>query len=272
MDPHTPYTPGLDHDHWGGERLRELQAEMDNQVWEFYGGQRPWWQITALATLYDGAIHQVDTQIRRIVETLRWRGEFENTLLVVTGDHGDGFGERSKVRPDMRVAGHQARGIDETLLHVPLVVKHPGQNDPDRVPEVASLTEFPTVVRAVLNGEYDGTEFAPEEPVVATSYGLDEQKEEMASQYCDDIERFRETAHAVYEGSGNEVIEYVTWGDSEATLRVYDAETAATVSQDGGDRVREVVDTFAPQDVLESSEGDDLTDSAKKRLEDLGYV
>lgn len=272
MDPHTPYMPGPDHDHWGGERLQALQAEMDNQVWEFYGGQRPWWQITALAALYDGAIHRADAQIRRIVETLRRGGEFEDTLLVITGDHGEGFGERCNVRPGLRVAGHQARGIDETLLHVPLVVKHPGQDDPDRVCEVASLTEFPTVVRSALDGDCDGTEFSPDGPVIATSYGLDEQKAEMGARYCDDLERFRGTAHAVYQGRGDEVIKYVTWGDNEATLRIYDAQTAVTLSRDGGDRVREVVDGTEQRDVLETGDSEGLTDNTKARLEDLGYV
>ena len=151
MDGHLPYLPDEEYDEWGGTKLRKLQDEMDDQVWEFNGGQRAWWQRKALEGLYDGTIRQMDAQLRRIVETLDDRGELENTLLVVTADHGEGFGEPSRIRPDARVAAHGA-GIHEALQHVPLVVKRPGQSEGAVVEEPASLTEFPRVVRAAREG------------------------------------------------------------------------------------------------------------------------
>ena len=54
MDAHQPYEPVPTFDHWGGDRLRTLQSEIDS-FWEFNGGRRPWWQRNAL-TAYDGAI------------------------------------------------------------------------------------------------------------------------------------------------------------------------------------------------------------------------
>jgi arylsulfatase A-like enzyme len=128
MDAHLPYLPDREHDRWGGKKLRSLQDEMDDQVWEFNGGQRPWWQRKALEGLYDGTIHQMDAQVDRIVRELRARGELEDTLLVVTSDHGEGFGEPSRIRPNARVAAHGA-GIHEVLCHVPLVVSGPGQSE-----------------------------------------------------------------------------------------------------------------------------------------------
>jgi len=140
MDAHTPYSPSPDHDHWGGKRARRLQDSMDNQIWEFYGDRRPWWQLSPLEGLYDGAIHRIDEQIRHIVTELKSKDAFDNTLLVVTSDHGEGFGDRSLIRNRFRVVGHQARGLEESLLHVPLLVKSPGQTDAETVTTIASLT------------------------------------------------------------------------------------------------------------------------------------
>jgi arylsulfatase A-like enzyme len=43
--------------------------------------------------LYDGEIRFTDTQIARLVDTLRAKGLYDKTIIVITGDHGEGFGE-----------------------------------------------------------------------------------------------------------------------------------------------------------------------------------
>jgi arylsulfatase A-like enzyme len=150
MDAHFPYEGGA-YDQWGGERLTRLQDSMDDQVWEFVGGQRPWWQREALEALYDGTIHQMDTQLRRLVETLERRGTLEDTLLVITSDHGECFGEYSHVQPT-RLAGH-GPGIAEELVHVPLVVRDPATDGGNTVSAPASLTRFPSAVDAARRGD-----------------------------------------------------------------------------------------------------------------------
>lgn len=279
MDGHLPYLPDHEHDKWGGSKLRNLQNDMDDQVWEFNGGQRPWWQRKALEGLYDGTIHQMDTQLRHVVKTLEQRGELNDTLLVITSDHGEGFGEpslirgdRNSSRPNARVAAHGA-GIHEVLTHVPLVVQFPKQTSAATVSEVASLTEFPTVVRNVRSGVDTRGGFVPDGPVIASSHGLEEPMEERAERYTGDFYRFNGDCRAVYEGSGNDVTKYLSWREKRATVEVNSVKSVFKKKNDDGGHVDEVFSEIIELDTREDSGGfEDIDDATQQRLEDLGYV
>lgn len=273
MDGHLPYEPGDEHDRWGGSRLRDLQAEMSDQVWEFNGGKRPWWQRRALEGLYDGTIHQIDSDIRRLVGALKERGEYEDTLIVITSDHGEGFGEMSRVRPDARVTAHGA-GIHECLLHVPLLVKRPGQSTGSRTGEVASLTKFPDAVRAVLNDRDDAGLFVPDGPVFASSHGLEEPMEERALKHVDDLWRFNGPALAVYEDAEYGVRKYMSWRTEHgAEIRSVTAKESYIVSDEyGNEQANEVFADVKDVGVRTDAEQTDLDESTQRRLKDLGYI
>jgi len=74
-------------------------------------------QTEALVALYDGGIRHVDTRLSEWFGELERRGLLENTLVIVTADHGEALMQRGKV------AGH-GDFYDEGL-HVPLLVRHP---------------------------------------------------------------------------------------------------------------------------------------------------
>jgi arylsulfatase len=279
MDAHHPYEPAAEHDRWGGERLRGLQDDIEDVKWEFNGGHRPWWQRRALEGLYDGAIRQVDAELERLVTELERRGELDETFLVVCSDHGEGFGEPSRVRPGARVASHSV-GAHEVLLHVPLLVRYPGQEAGRRVEEVASLVGFPDAVRGALDGDGpDATPFVPDGPVVATAHGLDDAVRERAARYCEDLTPYTATSRVVYEGAGTDVRKYVTWRDEAVEIRVRDAGTSFRVTPPGerderaADRVAEAFERVEDHGVREGGSGvEDLDDDAYQHLEDLGYV
>ncbi len=67
---------------------------------------------------YDGEIAYVDEQIGRFLAFLEQRGELDNTLVVLTADHGEGLGEHGELTHSTLL--HQA------TLHVPLVLAGPG--------------------------------------------------------------------------------------------------------------------------------------------------
>ncbi|GAD53520.1 choline-sulfatase [Halarchaeum acidiphilum MH1-52-1] len=273
MDAHLPYLPSSEHDLWGGKELRKLQSDMDDQVWEFSSGERPWWQRRALEGLYDGTIHQMDAEIERLVSELEARDKLENTLVVVTADHGEGFGEPSRIRPDSRVAAHST-GIHEVLTHVPLLAHFPGETDRSVVSDVASLTRFPSVVEAVVDGDSDPERrFIPENHAIVSSHGLEEPMENRARRYVDDLYRFNGDARAVYEGSGDDVSKYVSWRNRRATVLSHDAKSSYRRTEDDEGRVDATFDQFTDRGVREDSGGmDDVDDATKQRLEDLGYV
>ncbi len=65
-------------------------------------GNFPMEEIIAAKRTYCAAISFVDEQIGRVLETLRARGELENTIILFTSDHGDMMGDQHmwrKCRP-----------------------------------------------------------------------------------------------------------------------------------------------------------------------------
>lgn len=72
----------------------------------------------AVKDLYANSLAYVDAQIAKVVEFLRERGLWEETILVVTGDTGQAFFEHG-------FAGHGG-ALYEEVVRVPLVIRAPG--------------------------------------------------------------------------------------------------------------------------------------------------
>ncbi|HEY2388147.1 MAG TPA: sulfatase [Candidatus Binatia bacterium] len=90
---------------------------------------------------YEEEIRYTDDQLRRLWQTVTALGIADDTLLVVTSDHGEEFGEHGAL-------DHGSHLYDETLL-VPLVMRAPGVIPARlRVAEAVGLIDvFPTVAR-----------------------------------------------------------------------------------------------------------------------------
>jgi len=69
--------------------------------------------------LYAGDVHDADGFLGEVVSLLKQRGLYDNTVIVVTSDHGENLGEHG-------LLDHQL-GVFEHLLAVPLVVYAPGR-------------------------------------------------------------------------------------------------------------------------------------------------
>lgn len=272
MDAHHPYDPDPQYDQWGGERLQELQRDIDSYIWEFNGGQRPWWQRKALEGLYDGCIRQLDAALKELVTALKRRGALSDTLLVVTADHGEGFGEPSSLRPGARAVGHGNGGAHEVLLHVPLLVSYPDQSDARTVESVCSLTRFPDVVDAAVEGADQGDPFTDSsEPVLAFGSSLNDRMRRNAEQYCDDLSPYEAETNVLYEDADDGTVrKLATWRSSTMEMVVRNAITSYPVSTEGVERVTEVFSELESQGVTQGTE--EVQGDVQQRLEDLGYA
>ena len=96
--------------------------------------------------LYDGGIRHADMRIGLLFDEMRRRGLYENTLIVVTSDHGEEFADHD---PDRFYNAHCISGYDE-LLHVPLIMKLPGGRRAGTVvPDQVELIDLaPTILEA----------------------------------------------------------------------------------------------------------------------------
>jgi arylsulfatase A-like enzyme len=66
---------------------------------------------------YDGAIAYVDEQIGQLIDELQRRSLLDRTVVVVTSDHGESFGERGFLL--------HANSLYRETIHVPLIFRYP---------------------------------------------------------------------------------------------------------------------------------------------------
>src|SRR5229473_3299504 len=91
---------------------------------------------------YDGEIAFADAQVGRLLAFLKAKDVYRNTLIVLSGDHGESLGEH----------GEKTHGffIYNATLHVPVIFHLPGGVSAKTMPELVSLADLmPTVLKAL---------------------------------------------------------------------------------------------------------------------------
>lgn len=93
-----------------------------------------------LINLYDAEIAYVDSEIGKVVAELKKLGLYDNTLIVLNSDHGEGFGEHKKYYHGVTVYDEMAR--------VPLIIKPPHARNKNKVVwgQVRNIDIMPTVL------------------------------------------------------------------------------------------------------------------------------
>ncbi len=95
---------------------------------------------------YDSEVHRTDEMIGDLVEKMRQSGLLEDTVIVITSDHGESFGGHGYMQHGPRV--------DESVMHVPLILWLPEGHE-DRRPgtvvdaQVRVIDVFPTLMDAI---------------------------------------------------------------------------------------------------------------------------
>ncbi|QDV07563.1 Arylsulfatase [Planctomycetes bacterium Poly30] len=95
--------------------------------------------------MYDPELAFMDMQIRRVVQWLEENGQMDNTIIVVTADHGQGLSEGMKNQGWMK-----HRLLYEWSVHVPLIIRIPGFGAATVVPDqVRTIDIVPTLLEAL---------------------------------------------------------------------------------------------------------------------------
>ncbi len=153
LDPHHPYEPAAAFDQVFANKerpkppfldeLRRLStAEQTRRLLQLADASSATAaeDFRALLDLYDGEIAQTDAQIGRVLTRLDELGLDQRTAIVFTADHGEEFLDHDSW-------GHSHTLYDE-LIHVPLILHRPGQEDPGAVRDelVRTLDIAPTLL------------------------------------------------------------------------------------------------------------------------------
>jgi arylsulfatase A-like enzyme len=96
----------------------------------------------ALTAQYDRALAYLDSELRRLVDRLKQLGAYDQTLLILTADHGEALGEDNWL--------DHPRSLEEHQVWIPLLVRYPDRRDGGRVKRrVSQVDLLPTVLDAL---------------------------------------------------------------------------------------------------------------------------
>lgn len=107
--------------------------------------------IGGMKNRYINACHHLDSQIQRLLEYLRANRLMEDTIVLVTGDHGEAFMEHGRW-------GHGSDFSDEQT-HVPLVLWIPGQA-PRKVTKLTSHMDLPATILAQMGARNPSSDYS----------------------------------------------------------------------------------------------------------------
>jgi arylsulfatase A-like enzyme len=157
MDAHMPYSPPEPFATRFAEGAAPLRRppyyELRERVYaelEGVGESRR----AELVARYDGALAYLDERLRRLFGDLERLGLLDTTLIVITSDHGEAFGEHSTLEHGM--------SVQEEQIRVPLLVLRPGRNEAERRDDLASGVDLVPTVLSELGLELpDGLDGRP---------------------------------------------------------------------------------------------------------------
>ena len=283
LECHSPYMPPQPYNY--RSPVQRLKAARDAErylgmrsVWEacLKGETLPEPALRRMRRLYQGSILQMDDWLARILEALQRRRLLDDTLVIITSDHGENLGEG-------KLMGH-AFSLDQRLLSVPLVSGGPGAFAPR---PMTSLVDLPALIagaagiagppftaggeRHVVTAQWD-TPAPPGDPRIEDAIrdmGLDEdgRRRLLASMTC-----ATDGALKLVREDGN---------DTLFDLAADPLEVNGTALRDGADgagvrELRRALDEAAVATTVEAAPVVEIADSEREELEAqmkmLGYL
>jgi arylsulfatase A-like enzyme len=144
MEPHLPYNPPSPYNRFFMSRRnspsRVGQSGKNSNAPKTDNDQRRWEEIEVLRALYDGEVRYLDDRIADLVDFVKSMGILDDTVIIITSDHGDSLGEHDHF-------GHRM-ALYEQLVHVPLIIRYPTCFEAGgRVSQHVSLIDlYPTIL------------------------------------------------------------------------------------------------------------------------------
>ena len=142
-----------------GQELEELFVNIRNEKWKEYLLKAAGKATTAeeVSAMYDSAIKYVDQEIGRLVKYFKEQGIYENTIFVITSDHGESLIEHGIF--------FDHHGLYDESIHIPLIFN----NLPVEGKRIKGFVQHVDIVPTLLDilnipfkeAEFDGVSLVP---------------------------------------------------------------------------------------------------------------
>jgi len=294
MEPHQVYTPRRPYHrrYLDGGPLAPYREVFKNRNLhrdrgKIFSGERELTddEIVAMKALYDGEVSYLDAKLGELFDWMQSEGLFEDTLVLVVGDHGEAFCEHQPL-------GHQIVdhhfALYDSIVRVPMIAHFPGVFENKTVDAPVQLTDIPPTLADIVD-----------DPAINLSGGIS------AQSLCDpDPERVALSEYLTPPPQIDSLRKHAPsfdWSKYEVDLRMARSRTQKLVryrsreteelydlAEDPGEQ-RDIRDRTAPEERLENAleawgdtlgsvAGDDGTrpgeqdSDVQEHLKDLGYL
>ncbi|MDL5363424.1 sulfatase [Halalkalicoccus sp. NIPERK01] len=286
LEPHLEYRPPEEF----AERFLPAGVSYDEAMdvpqnaWAYIAGKTEMTdrEFKILRGLYRAELAYLDHRIGELKASLEAAGEWEDTIFVVTGDHGENIGDHG-------LMDHQYCLYD-TLLHVPLIVHGGAFTGGGQSNRLVQLTDLaPTLLDAAgidapeAREGFQGVSFHPDADTDPREYAIAEYMApqpsmealekrvgdlpEEVSEYDRSLRAIRTTEYKFIRGSdGSRELYHVATDPGERTDVVGEN---PEIENDLETELDDWLDSFEHADASGSVS---MSRSTKDRLEDLGYL
>jgi arylsulfatase A-like enzyme len=157
MEPHQVYTPRRPYHrkYLDGGPLAPYREVFKNRNLhrdrgKIFAGERELTddEIDAMEALYDGELSCLDAKLGELFEWLQSEGLYEETFILVVGDHGEAFCEHEPM-------GHQIVdhhfALYDSIVRVPMIARLPDVFEDETVDAPVQLTDVPPTLSDIVD-------------------------------------------------------------------------------------------------------------------------
>jgi arylsulfatase A-like enzyme len=96
-------------------------------------------QLAEHIDFYDGGLRYIDDSLQKLWTFLKAEQRYEQALIVIAADHGEGLGEHNYLSHGLK--------LYEEQMHIPLIIRFPGGANAGRIEELVTLLDVaPTIL------------------------------------------------------------------------------------------------------------------------------
>ena len=247
FDAHEPYLPpspftekfGPDQPRRNHLLIQDLRRSLRKEWFK-----RPESEINTEIDMYDGAIAYIDHQLDQLFGELQKRGILNNTIVIVTADHGEQFGEHGLFL--------HGNSLYPPLLHVPLMILYPARlPGGQRVTTPVSLRNLPVTIVDLIGLEKK--KLFPGNSLLSTGRDGIRAEESTPEPVLSDVRRgpWEEKWYPAAKGDMYSLMDeryhYIKNGDASEELYDLDHDAAGKKNIAGSEEGRGLLDRFAKE-------------------------